>query len=152
MNTDIHLWWYLNEFFVEREIFQKNLVEKIKTNISCLKTFFRKQFLSCDNFEKYGRDRQATHDNITRRMRFACRITMATNTHSEYLILTVPSLQQFVCKGETIFSYNTLKGNEIFSGFSQTKQCTFILLYIGNMFRSTDQHQAFLTKLRIRCM
>jgi hypothetical protein len=34
--------------------------------------------------EKYGRDIQATDDNITR---FVCWITKATNTHPEYLIL-----------------------------------------------------------------
>ena len=38
--------------------------------------------------EKYGRARQATDDNITLRMRFACCITKATDTtHSEYVIL-----------------------------------------------------------------
>jgi hypothetical protein len=35
--------------------------------------------------EKYGTARQATDDNIIRRMRFACWITKATNTHSEYV-------------------------------------------------------------------
>jgi hypothetical protein len=37
--------------------------------------------------EKYGTARQATDDNIIRRMRFACWITKATDTHSEYVIL-----------------------------------------------------------------
>jgi hypothetical protein len=36
--------------------------------------------------EKYGKARQATDDNITRRMRFTCWITKATDTHSEYVI------------------------------------------------------------------
>jgi hypothetical protein len=36
--------------------------------------------------EKYGTARQATDDNIIQRMRFACRITKATDTHSEYVI------------------------------------------------------------------
>jgi hypothetical protein len=40
--------------------------------------------------EKYGRARQATDDNIIRRMRFACWITKATDTHSQYVIL-IPS-------------------------------------------------------------
>jgi len=39
--------------------------------------------------EKYGRAGQATEDNITRHMPFACRINKATDTHSEYEILTV---------------------------------------------------------------
>jgi hypothetical protein len=38
--------------------------------------------------EKYGRARQATDDNITRRMRFACWITKAADTYSQYVILT----------------------------------------------------------------
>jgi hypothetical protein len=38
--------------------------------------------------EKYGIDRQATDDNITRRMRFAFWITKAIDTHSEYVVLT----------------------------------------------------------------
>jgi hypothetical protein len=37
--------------------------------------------------EKYYRAGQATDDNIIRRMRFACCIPKATNTHSEYVIL-----------------------------------------------------------------
>jgi hypothetical protein len=37
--------------------------------------------------EKYGTARQATDDNIIRRMRFACWITKATDTHTQYEIL-----------------------------------------------------------------
>jgi hypothetical protein len=37
--------------------------------------------------EKYGRAGQATDDSIIRRMRSACWITKATETHSEYAIL-----------------------------------------------------------------
>jgi hypothetical protein len=39
--------------------------------------------------EKYGTARQATNDNIKQHMHFACWITEATDTHSEYVILTV---------------------------------------------------------------
>jgi hypothetical protein len=35
----------------------------------------------------YGRSGQATDDNIIWRMRIACWITKAANTHSEYVIL-----------------------------------------------------------------
>jgi hypothetical protein len=38
-------------------------------------------------WKKYGTARQDTDDNITRRMRFACWTTKATDTHSEYVIL-----------------------------------------------------------------
>jgi len=40
------------------------------------------------------RARQATNENITRRMRFACCITKPTDTNSEYVILTAFPLQQ----------------------------------------------------------
>jgi hypothetical protein len=46
--------------------------------------------------EKYGRTGQTTDDNIIRRMRFACRIIKATNTHSEYVILTAFLRQQWL--------------------------------------------------------
>jgi len=37
--------------------------------------------------EKFGRARQATDDNIIEHTRFACWITMATDTHTESKIL-----------------------------------------------------------------
>ena len=45
---------------------------------------------------KYGTDKQVTDDNIIRRMRFACWITKATDTHSECVILTAFPLQQWL--------------------------------------------------------
>jgi hypothetical protein len=45
--------------------------------------------------EKYGRARQATDDNILRRMRTACWVTKATETHSEYVTFTTSSRQRF---------------------------------------------------------
>ena len=46
--------------------------------------------------EKYGTAGQATDDNIIRRMRFACWITKATDTHSEYVILIAFPRQQWL--------------------------------------------------------
>jgi hypothetical protein len=60
------------------------IVEKIKTHILCSITSFRKPCRWWDNLEKYGRDRQATNDN----MGFACWISKATNTHLEYCFST----------------------------------------------------------------
>jgi hypothetical protein len=48
-------------------------------------SFFKSCGLS-DNVEKYGTARHATDDSIIRRVRFACWIPTATNTHSEYVI------------------------------------------------------------------
>ena len=39
--------------------------------------------------KKYCRVGQATDDDIVRHMRFACLLTRATNTYSEYVILIV---------------------------------------------------------------
>jgi len=47
-------------------------VEKIKTNISCSLTYFRKSCRLWDNVEKYGRDGQVTDDNKIWCMRLAC--------------------------------------------------------------------------------
>jgi hypothetical protein len=46
--------------------------------------------------EKYGTARQATHDNITRRMRFACWVVQATDAQSEYVILIASARQQWL--------------------------------------------------------
>jgi hypothetical protein len=41
--------------------------------------FSRKSYILWDNIEIYGRGKEATDDNITRRMRFTCRIIKATH-------------------------------------------------------------------------
>jgi hypothetical protein len=61
-------------------MFQTKVVEKTKTHILCSIALFRKSCRLWDNVKKYGRARQATDDNIIRRMRFACWITKATDT------------------------------------------------------------------------
>ena len=58
--------------------------------------FSRKSCRLWDNVKKYGRARQVTGDNIMRRMHFACWITNATNTHTEYVILTTFLGQQWL--------------------------------------------------------
>jgi hypothetical protein len=42
--------------------------------------------------DKYGTAGQDTHDNITRRMRFACWVTKATDTHSGCVIFPLQQL------------------------------------------------------------
>jgi hypothetical protein len=44
--------------------------------------------------ERYGTIRQATDGNIIQRMRFACWMSKATDTHSEHVILIAAVLQQ----------------------------------------------------------
>ena len=64
-------------------MFQVNVAEKIKTHILRSIPCSRKSCRLWENVEKYGRARQATGGNIIRRMRCACWITKATDTHSE---------------------------------------------------------------------
>jgi hypothetical protein len=55
--------------------------------------------------EKYGRARQATDDNIIRRMRLACWVTMATDTHTEYVIFTAFPQQQWLRERASMLRY-----------------------------------------------
>ena len=62
--TNIHFWSYLAQFFLEWEMFQTNVVEKLKTRILCSVTIFRKSRRLWENVEKYCRAGQATDDNM----------------------------------------------------------------------------------------
>jgi hypothetical protein len=86
-------------------MFQTKVVQKIKTHILCSVTFSRKSCRLWDNVEKYGTVRQATDDNIIRRMRIACWITNATDTHSQYVILTAFPPQQWLRERPSILRY-----------------------------------------------
>ena len=87
---------YFAQFFLEWEMLRTKVVEKINTHILCLITFSRKSCRLWNNVGKYGKARQDTNDNVTRCMRFICWQTMATNTHSEYVILIAFTLQQLL--------------------------------------------------------
>ena len=71
--------------FLEWEIFQTEVIEKIKTHFM-FNNFFRKSCRSWDNVEKYGRARQTTNYNMIHSVCFACWIIKATDTHSEYVM------------------------------------------------------------------
>jgi hypothetical protein len=69
-------------------MFQIEVVEKVKTHISCSITFFPVNLaVLWDNVDKDGRARQATDDSIIWCMPVACWITKATDIYSEYVIL-----------------------------------------------------------------
>jgi hypothetical protein len=55
--------------------------------------------------EKYGTARQATGDNIIRRMRFICWITKPTDTRSECAILIAFPQQQWLCERASVLRY-----------------------------------------------
>jgi hypothetical protein len=67
-------------------MFQTRFVEKIKINILRSKTFSENRAVYELMWNVYGRARQATDDNIIRRMRFACRINKTRiQTHTQYI-------------------------------------------------------------------
>ena len=82
MKTNIHFWSYLAYFFLEWEMFQAKVVQKIKTHVLFSVTFFffRKSYCTWDNVKKYCRAGQSTDDNIAHVI--ACWITRATNAHT----------------------------------------------------------------------
>ena len=74
---------YLDEFFLEWEMIQTKVVEKIKTQILCSITSHpRKSCSLWDNVGKHVPARQAKDDNKIWRMRTVYCITKATNTQN----------------------------------------------------------------------
>jgi len=64
----------------EKKMFQIKVVEKIKTRSLCSVTLAPENRVIYEMmWEKYGRPRQVTDNNIIRRMRFARRITLTCN-------------------------------------------------------------------------
>jgi hypothetical protein len=55
--------------------------------------------------EKYGRGRQVTDENKTRRMRFTCWITEAGDSHSEYVTLIAFPRQQWLRASMLRYTY-----------------------------------------------
>jgi len=88
MQTSVHSWHYIAELFLQWIMLQTTVVDKTKTHLFYVQQPFPR--ISCrlwENVEKCGRAEQVKGDNMIRRMRFACWITKATTTHSEYIIL-----------------------------------------------------------------
>jgi hypothetical protein len=79
METYVHLWYYLPQFYLEWEMFKKKVYRKLKHTFH-VKCLFRKSSRLWDNVEKYGTARQATDDNIILSMRSAC---WMTQTHTQ---------------------------------------------------------------------
>jgi hypothetical protein len=87
-----------------RNVSDKSCTENQNTHFM-FNTFLRKSCRLWDNVKKYGRARQATDDSIIQRMRFACWITKATDTHSECVILIAFSRQQWLRERAIILRY-----------------------------------------------
>ena len=67
MKMFLHLWQYLAEFFLEWEMFQIQVIEKIKTHIVYAIIFSRKSCRLSYNVEKCGGTTQAADDNMAAR-------------------------------------------------------------------------------------
>jgi hypothetical protein len=100
MNMYIYL-WYLAQFFLEREMFQTKAVDKIKTH----RTFTESRAV----YEIVWKNMLHTdRPKMTKRhMPFACWITKATDTQSEYLIRLLIALprQQWIREGAPMLPY-----------------------------------------------
>jgi hypothetical protein len=79
---------------------------------------YRKSCHLWDNVEKYGTARQAIDKNIMQRVRFSCRITKATNTHLEYVIVFGIPRQQWFANAPQYYVIRTLSVLFIFAVFS----------------------------------
>jgi hypothetical protein len=80
MKTNIHFLSYPTHFFLELEMFQTNVVEKIKTYILCAATFLENRAV----YEKMWKNiLERDRPQITIwRTRIACWVPKATNTHT----------------------------------------------------------------------
>ena len=84
---------YLAQFLLEWKMFQKEVVEKIKTHF-IFNYFF---FLNCAIYEIMWKNVQPGRPQVTIwHMCLACWIPNVTNTHSDYVILSAVLLQQWL--------------------------------------------------------
>jgi hypothetical protein len=102
VETDIPFWSYLTQFFLEWENFHTKFVEKIKTHI-----FVSKSCGLWDSEEKCCTAGQGTDDNMIPRMRLACWMTKATDTHLECVILATFPRQQYLRDHDSVLRYIT---------------------------------------------
>jgi hypothetical protein len=99
--------------------------------------YFQKSCHLWDNVEKYGIARHATYDSIIRCMCLACWITKATNTHSEYVILTAFPRQQWLCEHASVLRYTYIGCLVSVCGKLRLKRRCKNLSEIINMFCNT---------------
>ena len=124
MQTNIHFLSYLAQLFLEFEMFRTDFVKEIKAHILCSINLFFENWAESETTLKYGRIKQATDDNIISRMRIACWMTKATNTHSEYLTLIVffplQTWLQRKCLNITLYAHYLFCPLFVRSRFEQT--------------------------------
>ena len=145
MNTNTHLWSYLTQFFLEWAMFHTKVLEKMKTHILYSETSFWKLYHLRDMWKNIENpDRlQMTIWHIC----IACWITKATNTHSEYVILTAFPLQQWLHKRTSILCY-TYTNHTVWCSQRQTpdtdnSHLMVFLMHFSFKFQSPAHHAGF---------
>jgi len=106
MQTNKHFLSYPAEFFLQLEIFQTDVEEKLETHILCPITFFFNRCL----YEKMRKNMvQADRLQLAIwRMRVARWIPKASNTHSELAIFNVFPLQQWLNERTSVLPYTCI--------------------------------------------
>ena len=84
-------------------MFEKKIVEKIETHVFFNNFFPENRAVYEIMLEKYATARQAKYDNIIRRI--PCRITKATNTHSQHVLLIAFVRQQYLQERASMLRY-----------------------------------------------
>jgi len=118
---------YLAYFFLEWEIFQRKVVEEIKTHILCSTTVFRELYclwVMWKNTVQQGRLQMTIW-----RMHVACRIPKATHTFSPYIILNAFPLQQWLQQCAVVLGYTYIA-----CLVSLQKVCAIISIMFTNKF------------------
>jgi hypothetical protein len=108
MTTNIHFSSYLAQLFLEWEMFQIKVVEKIKTNFMFNNCFLKSKTRFI--FKKRFFEHRAVYEMMWKiwDMRIASWIPKTTNTHSEYVILIAFPLQQWLQESVSMLRYTCL--------------------------------------------
>jgi hypothetical protein len=101
MKTNIHF-YHISLISSYNEMFQTKVVEKIKTHILCSVTFENRAVceIMWKNIVDWGRPQMTIW-----RMRIACWIPKATNSHTPYVILIAFPLQQWLHRRASLLRY-----------------------------------------------
>ena len=104
MQTNVHFRSYMAQLFLELKMFQTKFVENSKHILCSIKFFF------FENHAVYGKTWKSILERgrpqmTIWRMRIACWIPKATDTHSACVILIAFPLQQWQHAGASMFRY-----------------------------------------------
>jgi hypothetical protein len=101
---NIHFRSYVAQICLEWNMLPTNIIERIKTHILCSIILFSENRAV---YEEMWKNRvQLDRPQMTQwRMRIACWIPKATNTHSEYEILIAVILQQWLHERDTMLRH-----------------------------------------------